>query len=337
MEERHLFLNNIEGDGFFSLKMDYDNIVKEVLEKYGNDPIISLKIMRKPLSDKIQYALKFASTKASQVYDTLFHLGLIATIKHENHEKSFLIEKNETIEITPDFKMSDKMELMDVPLHGKQITINELMSNTLNGMGPEKFHHYNAWTNNCQVFVDNILKYNNLLTPQMHKFLFQDLTQVIEHTPWLARKFTNFVTDTASWFRKITGRGKEPIFYDDIEHSTLENDYFRNVQYTTKDKHMQVVYMSLKPREDIGMEMHKDVDQFFRIETGKGKLLYSRNKENKEENKRFLKPGEAFLIPAGTWHNLKNSSYTEPLKLYTIYSPANHPPNRKQKNKPQSE
>ena len=332
MEERHLFEDNIEGKGFFDVKLDYTNVVKATLEKYGNDQIIRLRILRKPLSAKIQYALKFVNSRATETYDTLFHLGLIATIKHDNYQKDFLIEKNEVIEIEDNFNLSNETTLMDVPLNGQQITLKLLMENTRKGMGDEKYFKYSAWTNNCQYFVDAILKYNNLLTPSMHNFLFQNLQQIIDTTPWLARKTADFVTHTAGLFRKLIGRGHEPIFYDDVEKSAIRNDYFRNVQYTTPDKHMQVVYMSLKPREEIGLEKHDNVDQFFRIESGKGKLNFGKTKEI--ENKRFLKPSDAFLIPAKTWHNVKNSSYDEDLKLYTIYSPANHPVNRRQVNKP---
>lgn len=319
--------------GFFDIKYDYSNISKRTLEKYGGQIIKKLKVVRKPLDSRIQYALKFASNGASsQAYDNLFHLSLIATMN--THD--IIIEKNEIIHISDDFHLSGNMEFMDVSLNNKQISLNELMDKTKQGMGTDKFFKYNPWTNNCQYFLDAILKYNNLLTSELHSFLFQDLTQIINNTPYLARKFAEFLTHTRAWISKITGKGNQPIFYDDIEKSTLENDYFRNVMYTTKDKHMQVVYMSIKPREDIGLEIHHNVDQFFRIENGKGKLLYGNTKEEaeKETNKRFLKNGEAFLIPAGTWHNVKNSSYTEPLKLYTIYSPANHEIGVKQKIKP---
>lgn len=317
-----------EGKGFFDIKLDYSNASKAILEKYGNQIIKKMRVSREPLSSKIQVALRLVNNKAGNIYDTLFHLSLIVTLD----KRDIMIEKNEVIDLKDDFKMKSTMELMDVPLHNKQITLEELLQKTLNGMGLEKYHEYNAWTNNCQIYIDNILKFNQLLTPRLHTFIYQDLDEIIKTTPWLARKFADFVTHTAAWFNKIRG-GKEPIFYDDIEHSTMENDYFRKVMYTTDDKHMQVVYMSIKPREDIGLEIHDNVDQFFRIESGKGKLTYGKN--DKVENKRFLKNGEAFLIPAGIWHNVKNSSYTEPLKLYTIYSPANHPPDRKQKNKTQ--
>ncbi len=102
-----------------------------------------------------------------------------------------------------------------------------------------------------------------------------------------------------------------------IEKQTLENDYFRKVLFT--GKYAQLVVMSLKPGEEIGNEVHKTVDQFFRVEQGEATVIL----EGKE--KHVLKDGDALIVPAGTYHNVINSSKTTKLKLYTIYSPPNHP------------
>ncbi|HOX96039.1 MAG TPA: cupin domain-containing protein [Candidatus Woesebacteria bacterium] len=105
-------------------------------------------------------------------------------------------------------------------------------------------------------------------------------------------------------------------FHTDIEAETLSNTNFRKVLFT--GTHSQLVVMSLLPSEDIGMEVHANVDQFFRFEAGEGKAIL-----NGEET--LFKANDVVIIPAGTNHNIINTSTTEPLKLYTIYSPANHP------------
>lgn len=105
-------------------------------------------------------------------------------------------------------------------------------------------------------------------------------------------------------------------YHTNIEEETLANEYFRRVLYT--DPRMQLVVMSLKPHEDIGMESH-DLNQFIRVEKGEGKAVL-----NGEEFP--LSDGVAVIIPNGTMHNIVNTSGTDPLKLYTIYAPANHPP-----------
>jgi mannose-6-phosphate isomerase-like protein (cupin superfamily) len=104
-------------------------------------------------------------------------------------------------------------------------------------------------------------------------------------------------------------------FIGNIEELTLKNTNFRQVIFTgTKS---QLVLMSLLPNEDIGMEVHNTVDQFFRIESGQGKVVM-----NGEEA--IIKDGTAFVVPAGTQHNIINTSPINQLKLYTIYSPPNH-------------
>ena len=100
-----------------------------------------------------------------------------------------------------------------------------------------------------------------------------------------------------------------------IEKDTLENKNFRKVLYTAK--HCQLVLMSLKPNEEIGMEVHPDNDQFFRFEKGEGKCII-------DGNVYTLSDGSVIIVPSGAQHNIINTSATEDLKLYTIYSPAHH-------------
>ncbi len=104
-------------------------------------------------------------------------------------------------------------------------------------------------------------------------------------------------------------------YITNIEKETLENKNFRKVLYTSK--HSQLVLMSLKPNEEIGMEVHSENDQFFRFEKGQGKCIIDGNEYE-------LKDGTAVVVPAGAQHNVINISDTEELKLYTIYSPAHH-------------
>ncbi len=102
-----------------------------------------------------------------------------------------------------------------------------------------------------------------------------------------------------------------------IEKLTLENTYFRKVLFTAQ--HCQLVLMCLQPGEEMGDEVHANVDQFFRIEHGQAKFILNKTTE------RLATDGDAVIIPAGTYHNVVNASTTALLKLYTIYSPPNHP------------
>src|SRR5674476_719360 len=104
-------------------------------------------------------------------------------------------------------------------------------------------------------------------------------------------------------------------FSIDIEKATLENDNYRKVLYTSK--YSQLVLMSLKPGEEIGMEVHKENDQFFRFEEGQGKCIINGNEYE-------VVKGSAVVVPAGAQHNVINTLKTGSLKLYTIYSPPHH-------------
>jgi mannose-6-phosphate isomerase-like protein (cupin superfamily) len=104
-------------------------------------------------------------------------------------------------------------------------------------------------------------------------------------------------------------------FITNIEKVTLTNENFRKVLYT--GQHAQVVVMSLLPNEDIGLETHEIVDQFLRIEKGEARLILNGEETN-------VKDGDAFVVPAGVKHNVVNTSSSNPLKLYTVYSPPHH-------------
>ncbi len=105
-------------------------------------------------------------------------------------------------------------------------------------------------------------------------------------------------------------------FHTNIEAETVANTNFRKVLFTAP--HSQLVLMSLLPGEEIGMEVHPNIDQFFRFEAGQGKAVL-----NGEEI--TFKANDVVIVPAGTNHNIINTSQSESLKLYTVYSPANHP------------
>lgn len=104
-------------------------------------------------------------------------------------------------------------------------------------------------------------------------------------------------------------------YISNIEQKTLENSFFREVLYTSQ--HIQLVVMALPPKGEIGAEVHPTTDQFFRIEAGTGSLVV-----NGESHQ--VKDGNAIVVPAGTEHNVINTSETEELKLYTLYAPPHH-------------
>jgi mannose-6-phosphate isomerase-like protein (cupin superfamily) len=119
---------------------------------------------------------------------------------------------------------------------------------------------------------------------------------------------------------KLKDYGPEP-FVVNIEEATKQNSTFRTALWT--GNHLQLTLMSLKVGEDIGLEIHHDVDQFIRIEEGQGLVKMGDNKQNLDFQRKVY-DDYVFIIPAGKWHNLINIGY-KPLKLYSIYAPPQHP------------
>lgn len=104
-------------------------------------------------------------------------------------------------------------------------------------------------------------------------------------------------------------------FNQNIEELTKENRDFRRVLYTGKNT--QLVLMSIAPGSEIGLEIHKENDQFFRFEAGKGIVMI-------DGTEYAVSDGSAVIVPAGAQHNVMNASDTESLQLYTLYSPPHH-------------
>lgn len=114
--------------------------------------------------------------------------------------------------------------------------------------------------------------------------------------------------------------GPQP-FTVDIEKATLNNDNFRIALWT--GNHLQLTLMSIPVGEDIGLEVHQDVDQFLRIEDGSGVVKMGDTKDHLCFEQ-LVFDGSAIFVPSGTWHNVINTG-NRPLKLYSIYAPADHP------------
>jgi mannose-6-phosphate isomerase-like protein (cupin superfamily) len=117
-------------------------------------------------------------------------------------------------------------------------------------------------------------------------------------------------------------------FAMNLEQETKKNTDFRRVLYTAK--YSQLVLMCLRPGEEIGMETHEDRDQFFRFESGEGKVII-------DGAGHPVKDGDGVIVPAGAKHNVVNTSKGSELKLYTIYSPPEHQDKTVRRTKPEAE
>ena len=133
-------------------------------------------------------------------------------------------------------------------------------------------------------------------------------------------RFDSFRSNNGDGSILLTDYGAKP-FVVNINEATKQNNTYRTALWT--GTHLQVTLMSLNVGEDIGLEIHPDVDQFLRIEQGQGVVQMGKSKDNLNIE-RHVYDDFAIMIPAGTWHNLTNTG-TIPLKLYSIYAPPNHP------------
>lgn len=119
---------------------------------------------------------------------------------------------------------------------------------------------------------------------------------------------------------EIKDYGPNP-FAINIDEASKQNNNFRTALWT--GDHMQLTLMSLAPGEDIGLEIHPNVDQFIRIEEGQGTVRMGKDK-NADEYVVNVDDDYAFIVPANTWHNVVNTGST-PMKLYSVYAPPRHP------------
>jgi len=131
---------------------------------------------------------------------------------------------------------------------------------------------------------------------------------------------------------EIQDYGPEP-FVVNINEASKENSNFRTAIWT--GRHLQVTLMSINVGEDIGLEIHPDLDQFIRIEEGQG-IIKMGDRKDRLDFQRKVYDDFAFIIPAGTWHNLINTG-NKPIKLYSIYAPPQHPKGTVHKTKADAE
>lgn len=158
--------------------------------------------------------------------------------------------------------------------------------------------------------------------PGFHAYYSQPIQPMVPYNP----SYTQAPWPNNTWWseaRQYTtfqDYGPQP-FTIDIDEAVERNNNFRNTLWT--GKHLQLTLMSIPVGEDIGLEVHPNVDQFLRIEEGHG-VVRMGSSEDSVQFQRSVEDGDVILVPAGTWHNVINTG-NSPLKLYTIYAPPEHP------------
>ena len=203
-------------EAFRSIPSKLNNISTRTIEQYGNSPITSITIGRKPIPNHFSSALNavslgvFNKLAKKYGYDKFYHLFLIITTE----KGKVIFEKLSTVNIAP-FQATDVNDVTEyMPIQiPSGLTLAPMVDKTFAHMGPEKFYDYDSMTNNCQNFVMSILTSNNLLTPKAKKFVWQDMTGIIKglteanvgYLPSVAKG----VTRLRSFASRLVGDGKE--------------------------------------------------------------------------------------------------------------------------------
>lgn len=181
----------------------------EILRRYGDFKVVGIYPRRKPVIPAIESFInvislgKYEANKAKANYDKMFHLGVILMLENM---KGILVEKNEKINITDDFDNIDE-EVIECKYNGGA-TLREFLENARKLVGDYTFFQYNAFSNNCQAFVNNLLIANGAMTREAGEWIKQDVGKILKGLPPWVPKISQFVTDSYAKIRQIFGAGK---------------------------------------------------------------------------------------------------------------------------------
>lgn len=210
------YYENEEGDGLRDIvngvvdrlkgfnkgvRLDFPPKERGFLKSFGNYNINRITVYRSPIYPMIDKALNVISfgewdkLKQQYSYDKMFHLYMIVQL--DNPQKTLLrIEKHEVVTISNRLNTGDE-ERISIDLHGRKITLNELLNNTIVKVGRQRFFVYSPWNENCQRFLLDILESNGLLTEQDKTFIYQDISELIQKLPSVTKAIGQKITDTA--------------------------------------------------------------------------------------------------------------------------------------------
>lgn len=226
----------LTGEGifdYFKPRDTYNNTSRKTLAALGSKPVVAITLSRAPIKTFLRKALDvvslgaFSKAAAKYGFDKLFHLSMLVDVDMGGgSRKRVVVEKNAVINISSGFKAESDAEYLPVQLP-EELTLDGMMAATKTLMGAQ-YYPYNAWTNNCQVFIDSILKASHLLTPAAHSWLFQDISKLAGDMPEVSKDIANAITYTGAVADKLAGNGKHQI--TDKEMQLLIEDAIKRVE-----------------------------------------------------------------------------------------------------------
>ncbi len=232
----------LEGEGIFSNiksavstflfgEKDFNKKSKEVLDKYGGSPIISMELYRTPIQAIATNILKLITLgkieeqKKKYHYDNLFHLGLICKVQTLQGIKNIVVEKNEEININTSYPTSDETETKPVPMKGRNdLTILKLLEAGKKIQG-DKFFDYDGFRgNNCQNFLKDILTGVGLYSDDINDWLFQKVEEIVKELPSYTPVVSKLATRLKASFNRLLGKGVDGQnmilnMYDYLRHN----------------------------------------------------------------------------------------------------------------------
>ena len=178
---------------------EYPPKVQSFLNTYGDKTISNVTLRRAPIKGMINTMLNFLSfgkwdeLRKKYGYDTFYHLSMVFNVANT----SAVLEKNQIINLSTGYNQQPDTEIMNVPSPANR-TVRELLENTRKAMGDDNFFKYDAFSNNCQVFLMNVLKANGMLTPAAQTFIVQPIDQLVKELPGYMKPVARALTDVAA-------------------------------------------------------------------------------------------------------------------------------------------
>lgn len=242
---------DLYGHGLFDMFIKQDSLKsssQKIVNQFGDFPIVKLQIYRTPVMSMLKSFLNVISLgkfkSATQSYDDLFHLAMIATVKLSNGTlKNIVIEKNATVNVSTSYKTDDKTQAKDVDLRGKSFTIKQLFKETLNKISTKRFYLYDAFNSdgdsgNCQRFIIDILASNGLITQELDSFINQNAQDIVKGLGTFSSKIVPTVTRAITDIGAIFGAGNDdgymlhavvvrtPVSAEEINR--IHNEFFKD-------------------------------------------------------------------------------------------------------------
>ena len=200
------------GGKLFGAKLDFSNKIKKILKKYGDKKIRAIRIGRRPINKLVEKAFqiitlgKWDKLKNQYYFDRLFHLFLVLTME-DGTVISF--EKNSIVTLSEnDSRCSMKdVECIELEYPADSLTLDELVKKPLARIGKEKYFIYNPFSQNCQIFISEVLKTFNLYSPKAKEFVYQDISEIVERLPFYVEYVAKTITDIDATVSKVRGSG----------------------------------------------------------------------------------------------------------------------------------